>query len=157
LGEPCEYQLLVTLLRYDLWELRTPPQRLEASGHVMRMIRHPKKSTDHDLNSIERPSFGLESRLECPSLEEFQKMVPLLVTQARRASGSRMMSQALQPLGAVPKLFGPSTDGSATDTQEPGDFGLGEPGFDQKPTAFHAAFFELSRGQNAGLPHAHPT
>jgi hypothetical protein len=121
------------------------------------MISHPKKSADHDLNSIERPSFGLESRFECPFLEDFQETLPLLVTQARGASGSRMVPQDLQPLGSVPKLFGPGTYGPAADPQVSGDLGLGQPGFKQKPTAFHAAFFELSLCQNTGLPHANPT
>jgi hypothetical protein len=121
------------------------------------MIGHPEKSANHDLNSIERPSFGLESRFGRPFQEELQKMVPLLVTQARGPSGSRMVSQNLQPFGVIPKLFGPGTDGSAADTQKSSDLGLGEPGFEQKPTAFHTAFFELSRSQDAGLPHADPT
>ena len=121
------------------------------------MIIHPEKSVDYDFNSIERPSFGLQSRFERPPLEEFQKMVPLLGTQARGASGSRMVLQDLQSLGTVPKLFGPGTDRAATDTQDSGDFGLGEPGFEQKPTAFHTSFFELSRGQYTGSPHANPT
>lgn len=121
------------------------------------MIGHPEKSANHALNSIERPSFGLEFRFECPFQEEFQKMAPLLVTQARGPSGSWVVSQNLQPLGTIPKLFGPGTDGSAADSQESGDFGLGEPGFEQKPTAFHTAFFELSRSQNAGLPQDDPT
>lgn len=122
----------------------------------MRMIGHAELPADYGSDSIQRPPIGLESRFERPSLEDLQESLPLLVTQARRAPGPGMTSQDLQPFGTVFKPLGPGADGSATDSQAPGDFGLGELAFEQEPTAFQAPFFELCLREDAGLPHTRP-
>jgi hypothetical protein len=145
--EPSLHQGVIPFPSINRWLLRTPSQRLQPSGQVVRMVVHPKGHQNHRTDAQERPSIGVKASLEGPLFENYQHTLPLLNPQAGRAARNGACVQARHVALVLPELSSPLADGHATDAESAGDVGVGQLTSLEQPSSFQAAFFTLCAGE----------
>ncbi len=132
---------------------RTPAEGFQPAGQVVRMVAHAKRHRHHRTDAPERPTIGVNTRLEGSLLEDRQYALPLLNTQAGWAARNRACVQAGQIALVLVELSSPLADGHPTDTQSAGNVSVGElPGLKQ-PSSFQTSFFTLATGELSWAPH----
>ena len=155
--EPGLHQGIISFPSIDRGLLRTPSQRLQPTGQVVRMVAHPKRHQNHRTDAPERPPIRVKARLQRPFFESRQHALPLLNTQAGRAPWDRACLQAGHIALVLAELSSPCADGHPTDAQPAGDVGVGELSGLEQPASFQASFFELTAGEVSRTPdHGRP-
>jgi hypothetical protein len=145
--EPSLHQGIIPFPCIDRWLLRTPSQRLQATGQVVRMVGHPKGHQNHRTDAPERPSICVKASLEGTLFEDRQHTLPLLNPQAGRAARNGVCMQARHITLVLPELSSPLADSHATDAKSAGDFGVGQLTRLEQPSSFQAAFFTWRAGE----------
>jgi hypothetical protein len=145
--EPSPHQGIIPFPSIDRWLLRTPSQRRQPSGQVVRMVVHTERDQNHRTDAQERPSICVKASLEGTFFEDRQHTVPLLNPQVGRAARNGARVQASHVALVLPELSSPLADGHAADAESVGDFGVGQLTSLEQPSSFQAAFFTLCAGE----------
>jgi hypothetical protein len=145
--EPGLHQGIISFPSIDRGLLRTPSQRLQPTGQVMRMVAHPKRHQHHRTDAQERPPIRVKARFQCPFFENRQHALPLLNTQAGWTAGNGACVQADRVAVVLPELSSPRAHSHPTDAQSAGDVGVGEWSGLEQPAGFQASCFTLTTGQ----------
>jgi hypothetical protein len=145
--EPSLHEGIIPFPSIDRGLLRTPSQRLQPSGQVVRMVARTERYKNHRTDAQERPPIGVKASLEGPLFEDRQHALPLPNTQAGRAAGDGACAQAGRVAVVLPELSSPFTDGHATDAESAGDLGVGQLTSVEQSSSFQAAFFTLCAGE----------
>jgi hypothetical protein len=96
--EPGPHQGVIPFPRIDRWLLRTPSQRLQPSGQVVRMVGHTECDQNHRTEAQERPPIGVKASLEGTLFHDRQHTLPLLNPQASgRPEMERVCKLAMSP------------------------------------------------------------
>ena len=112
--EPSLHQGVIPFPRRDRGVLRTPAQRLQPAGQVVRMVVHPKGHQNHRTDAPERQSIGVNASLEGPLCENYQHTWPLLNPQAGRAARNGACLQAGHIALVLAELSSPCADSHPT-------------------------------------------
>jgi hypothetical protein len=150
--EPSPHQGVIPFPSIDRWLLRTPSQRLQPSGQVVRMVMHTERDQNHRTDAQERPSIGVKARPEGTLFEDRQHTLPLLKPQASRAARNGVGAQASHVALVLSELSSPLADGHTTDAESAGDFGVGQLTSLEQPSSFQATFFTLCAGEVCWAP-----
>ena len=154
--EPGLHQSVISFPSIDRGLLRTPAQRLQPTGQVVRMVAQPKRHQNQGTDAPERPPIRVEAGFQRPFFEDRQHALPLLRTQAGWASRDRACLQAGHIALVLVELLSPLADGHATDAESAGNFGVGQLTSLEQPSSFQAAFFTLCAGEVFWAPdHGH--
>jgi hypothetical protein len=68
--EPSPHQGVIPFPSIDRWLLRTPSQRLQPSGQIVRMVVHTECYQNHRTDAQERPPIGVKASLEGTFFED---------------------------------------------------------------------------------------
>jgi hypothetical protein len=150
--EPGPHQGVIPFPRLDRWLRRTPSQRLQPSGQVVRMGVHTACYQNHRTDAQERPPISVKASLEGTLLKDRQHTLPRLNPQAGRAAGNGACVQASHVALVLPELSTPLADGDATDAESAGDVGGGQLTSLEQPSSFQAACFTWCAGEVCWTP-----
>jgi hypothetical protein len=150
--EPGPHQGIIPFPGIDRWRLRTPSQRLQPAGQVVRMVMHTARHQHHRTDAQERPSIGVKAGLEGPRFEDRQHPLPRRRPQASRAARDGVGVQARQVALVLSQLASPCADGHPTDAESAGDGGVGQLTSLEQPSSFQAAFFPWRAGEVCWAP-----
>ena len=154
--EPSPHQGVIPFPSINRWLLRTPSQRLQPAGQVVRMVAHPKGHQKHRTDAQERPPIRVKASFQSPVFEDRQHALPLLSTQAGWTAGNGARVQAGHVALVLVELLSPLADGHATDAESAGNVGVGQLTSLEQPSSFQAAFFTLCAGEVFWAPdHGH--
>jgi hypothetical protein len=132
---------------------RTPAEGFQPAGQVVGMVAHAKRHQNHRTDAPERPTIGVNTRLEGALLEDRQHALPLLSAQAGWTARNRACVQAGQIALALVELSSPLADGHPTDTQSAGHVSVGELTGLEQPSSVQTSFFTLATGELSWAPH----
>ena len=136
--EPGLRQSAISFPSIDGWLLPTPAQRLQSTGQVVRMVAHSKRHQNHRADAQERPSIRVKAGFQRPFFEDREHALPLLSTQAGRATRNRARLQTGHIALVLAELSSPLADGHPTNPHSAGDSCMGElPGVEQPPIVNH--------------------
>ena len=119
------------------------------------MVAHRESPLDHDTDSRQGPSLGLETGPQRSLLEDVEEFLPLLGRQPSGAPRSGAAPQRREPAGTASQSLGPLADGHPADTQATSDLGLGETAGAEQPARFEPSLFDLFRGKFPWSPHSY--
>lgn len=154
--EPGLHQSVISFPRIDRGLLRTPSQRLQPTGQVVRMVAHPKRHQNHRTDAQERPPIRVKAGFQRPFFEDRQHALPLRSTQAGRAPRNRACLQAGHIALVLAELSSPFADSHPTHPQSAGNIGKGELSGLEQPPSFQTSFFPLTTREMSRAPdHGH--
>lgn len=150
--EPGLYQSVISFPRIDRWLLRTPSQRLQSTGQVVRMVAHSQRHQNHRTDAQERPPIRVKSGFQSPFFEDGQHALPLLSTQAGRTARNGARVQAGHVALMLAELLSPLADGHPTNPQPAGNICMGELSGLEQPPSFQTSFFPLTTREMSRTP-----
>ena len=150
--EPGPHQGLIPFPSVDSWLLRTPSQRLQSQGQIVRLVAHTKRHQNDRTAAQERPPIRVKTSLERAFCEDRQHTLPLRSVQAGGPAGNRACVPAGHVALMLAELLRPCADGHATDAQSAGEVGVGELSGPEEPAGFQASFFTLITGEVSWAP-----
>jgi hypothetical protein len=150
--EPGPHQGIIPFPSIDRWLLRTPSQRPQPPGQIVRMVAHPERHQNHRTDAQERPPIRVKTSLESAFVEDRQHALPRLNAQAGGPAGDRPCVQAGHVALMLAALLSPFADSHPTDAQLAGDVGVGESSGQEEPTGFQASCFALTTGEVSWAP-----
>ncbi len=154
--EPGLHQGIISFPSIDRGLLRTPSQRFQPTGQVVRMVAHPKRHQNHRTDAQERPPIRVKARLQRPFFENRQHALPLLNTQAGGTAGNGARVQAGYVAMMLAELVRPFADGHPTNPQSACNICMGELSGLEQPAGFQASFFPLTTREVSRAPdHSH--
>jgi hypothetical protein len=154
--EPGLHQGIVPFPGIDGWLLRTPSQRLQSRGEVVRIVAHPQGYQNHRPDAQKRPPIRLKTSLESAFVEDCQHALPRLNVQAAQPAGNRTCVQAGRVALMLTEVLSPCADGRPTDAQSAGNVSVGELSDLEKPAGFQASFSTLTTGEvSCATDHGH--
>lgn len=155
--EPGPHQRIIPFPSIDRWWLRAPPQRLQPTSQVVRMVTHPEGHQNHRTDAQERPSIRLNASLESALLEDRQHARPRLNVQAGGPAGHGTCVQARHVPLMLAEWLSPVADGHPTDAQSAGHVGMGEWSNLEQPAGFQASCVTWPTGEVLWAPdHGRP-
>ena len=113
--EPSPHPGIIPFPSLDSWLLRTPSQRLQPSGQVVRMVAHTERYKNHRTDAQERPPIRVKTSLESAFFEARQHALPLRNVQAGGPAGNGTGVQTAYVAVVLSELSSPLAHSPPTD------------------------------------------
>ncbi len=113
--EPGPHQGIIPFPSIDRWLLRTPSQRPQPPGQIVRMVAHPKRHQNHRTDAQERPPIRVKTSLESAFVEDRQHALPRLNAQAGGPAGNGTGVQTAYVAVVLSELSSPLAHSHPTD------------------------------------------